>query len=108
MKKVMISNGLRGKPNPNNYRASCIAAVHNDLKLRGEADTNEVLDTTEVIDTFTGNRIKSLGRSISNELALADVVYFMDDWEKYDGCRVEHFVCVTYGVPVRYLYSGDR
>jgi hypothetical protein len=40
-------------------------------------------------------------------LALADEVVFMDDWEKYDGCRVEHFIAAQYGVPCVYLSTKE-
>ena len=101
MKKVMVSNGLRGKQNPEEYVKGCRLAVDNDLTRRGEADTHERMDT--FFKDFNGNRLQFLGKSISEGVALADVVYFMDDWHNYDGCVVEHLVCQRYGVPIRYL-----
>jgi len=101
MKKIMICNGLRGKQNSEQYVAKCRQAVH-----KYYADKNEPV---EVIDTFfsdfNGNRLQFLGKSISDGLAIADEVVFMDDWQNYDGCAAEHFICERYGVPVLYLKS---
>jgi len=101
MKKIMISNGLRGKENPVEYVQKCRSAVEEYYARRGEEI--ERLDT--FFKDYDGNRLQFLGKSISEGVALADEVVFMDDWEQYDGCRTEHFVCVTYKVPVRYLES---
>ena len=39
-----------------------------------------------------------LGRSIQI-LGSCDQVWFLNDWENYRGCRVEHEVCKIYGIP---------
>jgi hypothetical protein len=60
----------------------------------------------ELIDTyfaeFNGNRLQFLGKSISDGLALADVALFIGDWERYDGCRCEHFIAAQYKIPCLY------
>jgi hypothetical protein len=62
-----------------------------------------------IIDTFfsdyKGNRLQFLGKSIMEGLAVADVAVFVDDWEKYDGCRCEHFIATQYGVKCIYYNS---
>jgi hypothetical protein len=103
MKKVMISNGLRGKSDREAYVRQVREAVDRDLLYRNEDATHERLDT--FFKDFNGNRLQFLGKSISEGLALADVVYFMDDWHEYDGCVVEHLAAVRYGVAIRYLSS---
>jgi hypothetical protein len=55
-----------------------------------------ILDT--FFDDFHGNSLQFLGKSISEGLALADIAVFVDDWEKYDGCRSLHFIATQYGV----------
>ena len=99
MKRIMVSNGLRGKENPKEYVERCRSAVDAYYSATGEAF--ERIDT--FFTDFNGNRLQFLGKSISEGLALADEVVFMDDWEKYDGCRAEHFIAAQYGVPCVYL-----
>ena len=102
MKRVMISNGLRGKEDPAAYVEKCRKAVDEYYTKRGEEF--ERLDT--FFKDFNGNRLQFLGRSISEGLALADEVVFMDDWHHYDGCLTEHFIATRYGVPCVYLTSN--
>ena len=40
-----------------------------------------------------------LGRSIM-ELGKADGVYFIGEWQKYRGCRVENFIAKQYGIKI--------
>ena len=101
IKKIMISNGMRGKDNPEQYVEDCRAAVDEYYTNRGEVF--ERINT--FFDDFDGNRLQFLGKSISEGLAIADEVVFMDDWHKYDGCLAEHFIAVRYGVPCVYLNS---
>ncbi|MDR0474933.1 MAG: hypothetical protein LBH43_14820, partial [Treponema sp.] len=64
----------------------------------------------EIINThfteFNGNRLQFLGKSIMEGLAVADIAIFIDDWEKYDGCRCEHFIASQYKIPCIYIYLG--
>ena len=99
MKRIMVSNGLRGRANAEEYVKRCRAAVDQHYIEKGEPF--ERIDT--FFKDFDGNRLQFLGKSISEGIALADEVVFMDDWEKYDGCRCEHFIAVQYGVPCVYL-----
>ena len=99
MKKIMVSNGMRGKENVEQYIADCRAAVDEHYMDRGE----EFMRINTFFADFTGNRLQFLGKSIVEGLALADEVVFMDDWERYDGCRCEHFIATQYGVPCVYL-----
>ena len=101
MKKVMVSNGMRGKANPKEYVEQCRIAV--EKYFGGKGEKIELINT--FFSDFNGSRLEFLGKSISEGLALADVVVFMDDWETYDGCRCEHFIAVQYGVECAYLES---
>ena len=99
MKRIMVSNGMRGKADPAGYVEKCRAAV--DAYYAAKGEPIERLNT--FFDNFDGSRLAFLGKSISEELALADEIVFMDDWETYDGCRCEHFIAVQYGVKCIYL-----
>jgi hypothetical protein len=99
MKKIMVSNGMRGKENVEQYIEACRDAV--DAYYIGKNESFERLNT--FFADFDGNRIEFLGKSISEGLALADEVVFMDDWERYDGCRCEHFIATQYGLKCVYL-----
>ena len=103
MKKIMVSNGLRGKENVEQYIEKCRKAVDKYYTEKGEKF--ERINT--FFANFNGNRLQFLGKSISEGLALADEIVFMDDWETYDGCRCEHFIAVQYGVKCVYLSSEN-
>ena len=112
MKKIMVSHGMRGKDNPKEYVLQCRKVVHEYYNKHGyyknaapkEGEYVLILET--FFEDFNGNRLQFLGKSISEGLALADEIVFMDDWEKYDGCRSEHFIAAQYGVKCVYLESG--
>jgi len=61
----------------------------------------EVLDTffTDYTPEANYQGVAFLGRSIM-ALADADAAIFGEGWENYRGCRIEHQVCVDYGVPI--------
>ena len=101
MKRIMVSNGLRGKENVEQYIEKCRNAVDTFYTEKGEAF--ERIDT--FFADFDGSRLQFLGKSIAEGLAIADEVVFMDDWERYDGCRAEHFIAAQYGVRCVYLSS---
>jgi len=101
MKRIMVSNGMRGKSNVEEYVDQCRQAVDRCYEAQGEAF--ERINT--FFADFDGNRLQFLGKSISEGLALADEVVFMDDWHNYDGCRCEQFIASQYGVKCVYLNS---
>ena len=86
-------------------RNSLIAEAKSILLESGEIeDESEV----EVIDSFFADAPKNkdnivtepvwwLGRSLM-KLSEADVAIFGDQWEKYNGCSIEHEVCQRYGI----------
>jgi hypothetical protein len=95
--KLFISQPMKGKTDK-----EILEAKEDGLKL-----AELKLGDFEVIDTFfkdfDGNRLEFLGKSIMDGLAKADVALFLDDWEKFDGCRAEHFIAAQYGV--RCIYA---
>lgn len=107
MKKVMVTKGLRGKENPELYHKKCLEAVKQHYAAKGE--DIEITESTGVSNTFDGSminkRLAGLGRVIMEELSVADELVLMDDWEKYDGCRSEHFIAAQYNIKCVYLNS---
>lgn len=64
-------------------------------------------ENVEVIDSFFKDApaqaapLWYLGESIKL-LGEADVVYFCKDWQKYNGCTIEHECAVRYGKTIVY------
>lgn len=97
MKKVFVSQPMRDKTDDEIMAARSAAVAWLESCL---GEKVEVLDT--FFKGFNGNRLQFLGKSISEGLALADVALFVGAWERYDGCRSEHFVAAQYGTPIYY------
>lgn len=96
MKKIMISQPMRGKTN------ELIKEERKVLVQELENNGYEVLDT--VFDEAPKNvdeAIWYLSKSIEY-LAQADVVFFMKGWEYARGCKIEHQIAVEYGKEVVY------
>lgn len=97
MMKLFISQPMRDKSDEL-IKYERIKAIHWVRAHVPVEDGEEV----EVIDSFfEGAPAKAtplwyLGESIKL-LGEADVVYFCKDWEKYNGCTIEHECAVRYG-----------
>lgn len=94
MKKIMISQPMRGKTNEE------IKKEREQLVKEIENNGDIVLDT--VFDTApkgVDEPIYYLSKSIEY-LAQADAVLFMKGWEKARGCKIEHEVAIEYGKDV--------
>jgi Asp-tRNA(Asn)/Glu-tRNA(Gln) amidotransferase A subunit family amidase len=92
MKKVMISQPMRGKTEQQirEERAAVVARL--------TADGYEVVDTVFPNFKNEGNiPLKYLAKALE-AIADVDAVYFMDGWKEARGCRIEHLVCEEYGV----------
>jgi hypothetical protein len=68
-------------------------------------------DDVEVIDSFfkdapvDARPLWFLGKSIEL-LSVADAAYFVKDWDKYRGCKIEHSCAVEYGIKVIEYVEG--
>lgn len=68
------------------------------IKMKYEEDV-------EIIDSFFENvphdakPLWFLGKSFEL-LSTADVAYFIKDWDKYRGCKMEYKACVDYGIEI--------
>lgn len=96
MKKIMISQPMRGKTN------ELIKEERKVLVQELENNGYEVLDT--VFDEAPKNvdeAIWFLSKSIEY-LAQADIIFFMKGWEKAKGCKIEHQIAVEYDKEIIY------
>ena len=93
-KKVIISQPMRGKTEIE------VRAERAELVKQLEADGFEVVDTVFPDFSNQGNiPLKYLAKSLEF-IADVDYVYFMNGWEEARGCKIEHQVCVDYGVEI--------
>lgn len=61
-------------------------------------------DDIEIVDSYFGmagsdHPLASLGKSLI-ALSTADVAYFVKDFEKYRGCKMENMAAIAYGIEV--------
>lgn len=95
--KLFISQPMKGK------------TEEQILEERNKAAGLFILEgeNVEVIDSFFKDApaqaapLWYLGESIKL-LGQADVVYFCKDWQKYNGCTIEHECAVRYGKTIVY------
>lgn len=98
--KVFISQPMRDKTEEEilDERNKAVESI------KKQFNTNDV----EVLDSYfkdfkvvPGHNIDKplffLGKSIQL-LAQADYAYFCKDWDKYRGCKSEHFICNQYDI----------
>lgn len=96
MKKIMISQPMRGKTN------ELIKEERKVLVQELENNGYEVLDTIfDEAPKDTDEAIWFLSKSIEY-LAQADIIFFMKGWEKARGCKIEHQIAVEYDKEIIY------
>lgn len=97
MKKIMISQPMRGKTNEQ------IREERKLLVQSLEIEDYEVIDTiiSEAPPKDIDEAIYYLSKSIEF-IGKVDCVFFMKGWEKARGCKIEHEVAVEYGKKVIY------
>lgn len=95
--KLFISQPMRGKSDEEIEAERADAIRHIDSKgIRVEL-INSFFKNAPVQATplwYLGEAIKLLGE--------ADVVYFCKDWQRYNGCTIEHECAVRYGKEILY------
>lgn len=104
MKRIFISQPMRGKTDEaiKSIREAALEVL-NDAFMK---EDYEVIDT--LFTDFNGNRLEFLGKSITEGLARADIAVFLDDWERYDGCRCEQFIAAQYNIPCIYFSNAHN
>lgn len=96
MKKVFISQPMKGKSNEEIKKEREVIIDEISKKLNGEPF--EVMDT--VFEDFDGaTPLKFLAKSLM-VMADADAVYFADGWREARGCRIENRCAVAYGLKI--------
>lgn len=94
MKKLFISQPMGGKTDEEILTARNLA-IKSAEKVIGEP--------VETIESFIkaapadAKPLWFLGKSLEL-MAKADVMYFVDGWEKARGCRIEHACAAEYGI----------
>lgn len=87
----------------------------NKIKHNNRWDTRGAIFITSYIneesqkavkDMFGGSNIDVVLLAISiRKLADADIIWMSSGWEESKGCKIEHTVAATYGIPI--YYSDD-
>lgn len=97
MKKVMISQPMRGKTNEQ------IADERHKLASELSEEGLQVIDTIikEDAPQNIDEAIYYLAKSVEF-IGQVDIVVFMKGWEKARGCKIEHQVAVEYGKEIIY------
>lgn len=97
--KVFLSLGMRGREEKD---------ILNDIE-EATSYIQSIYPDAEIVNTYFQEETPKdegqtyyLGRSIQI-LGSCDLVWFINDWENYCGCRVEHKVCEQYNIPYCYL-----
>ena len=95
MKKVMISQPMRGKTQEQ------IRSERADLVKTLTEQGYEVIDTVfaESPEEAASKPVWYLAKSLE-AISKIDYLYFMDGWQDARGCRIEHQVCDEYGIKI--------
>lgn len=94
MLKLFISQPMKDKTDEQIKKERKIA-IQKASELLGEE--------VEVIDSFfesaphDARPLWFLGKSLEL-LSTADIAYFVKDWDKYRGCKIEHTCAMEYGI----------
>ena len=103
MKKLFISQPMRDKTDDE---------IKAERKKLIEITKKRIEEDIEVIDSFfegdphDATPLWYLGKSIEL-LSEADVAIFALGWQKYRGCRIEHWCCEYYSIPTIEVTEGD-
>lgn len=107
--KIMLSNGLRGKENPDQYVQDCrtaLAKFCQDNSIQYELLHSYRPDQYKEVIGQLGEakaRVYMLGITITKELAGCDMLVLVDDWYNYDGCVVEFEIAKRYGKQIAFI-----
>lgn len=95
MKKLYISQPMKGKT-----REEIIEAREKAI----ECVKSKVEDEIQVIDSYFGavppkKPLYLLGKCLE-VMADADIIYFVEGWQDYRGCKIEHQCAEEYGIEI--------
>lgn len=106
MKKLFVSQPMRGRSDDE------ILAERNRIIVKSQQIVGEAVDPLpsffETFDVGRGENtpVRFLANSIAM-LADAEVAAFAPGWEEARGCRIEHQVCIDYGIDTVYIIDAD-
>ena len=95
-KKLFISQPMKDKSNE---------VIKQERDHAIETVKSIIGEDIEVLDTFYDDMpentkpLEYLARSI-NDLAKADIAYFVNGWQDYRGCKIEYMCATQYGIKV--------
>lgn len=109
MKKLFISQPMRGKTDEEilAVREKAIETAKNHLKICGEEDEIEVIDSFFQNAPAEARPLWFLAKSLEL-LSTADVAYFAKGWENARGCRIENECAIEYSIDVIEEYSDCK
>lgn len=96
--KVFISVGMRGR-NKDDVEKDIRRLKKEYLKKFSLDSDIEFIDNWNCEGPEDAGRLWYLGEAIK-KLGDCDVCCFVNDWQKYKGCRVEYDVCRIYGIKI--------
>ena len=97
MIKVFISQPMANKTEVEILRERERAVKR--IKKRFDDDDIEIVDNSYFGMSGSDHPLASLGKSLI-ALSTADVAYFVKDFEKYRGCKIENMAAIAYGIEV--------
>lgn len=107
MKKVFLSLGFKGK---DDYRVDCEIGDMRDATLDTLVEEDEIIFVHNHNfgrnDWILHPNVECLGEAIK-KMSDCDLVVFANDWQQYEGCKIEHQICMVYGIPIYYMDDWD-
>ena len=95
MKKLFISQPMKGKTDEEIIHERNVAIRRAKAVLKEDV---QVIDSFFEKTPIDANHVWVLSQSIKL-LSTADIAYFAVGWDKARGCKIEHEVCIQYGIP---------
>ena len=104
MKKLFVSQPMRGRNDDE------ILAERNRIILEAQETLGEAVDPLpSFFEKYVVEGARTPVRYLANAIAMlsdADVAVFGKGWEDARGCRIEHQVCIDYGIDIICLDRG--
>lgn len=95
--KVFISQPMRGKSKKQIMEERQKAIDYIESTLEDVVIIDSYFNTIDF-----SNPLSYLGESLKL-LSNADIAFFIGDWRKARGCRIEHECCLEYGIRREYI-----
>ena len=97
MKRIFLSLGFNKRPE------KIVRDTINEAKKKLTSYCeNEDVEFVHNYDYIGNNSVECLGEAIK-KMSTCDIVCFINDWDCYTGCTVEHDICEFYNIPRAYI-----